>query len=177
MASIASSELTSAPATSILEMPDDLQRKSDFGTTAAIASVPKTAPTLGGYAGIAWEQIPGWRIPSNHKKVRTWVVRNGHGWRLKKEADGTHWWHCKVCHKGKKLRTSVFKLDRASSASINHLKIEHRLEEHEPVQKKRRIGDGAMKSYVQSGSNPVNAAQNEQALKFDTATFKTLLYE
>jgi hypothetical protein len=42
---------------------------------------------------------------------------------------------------------------------------------------KRRIGDEAMQSYIQGGSNPVNAIQNEQALIFDTATFNTLLYD
>jgi hypothetical protein len=77
----------------------------------------------------------------------------------------------------KNHRTPILKIHRASSASINHLKIEHHLQENRPVQKKRRVGDEAMQSYIQGGSNSVNAIQNEQALIFDTATFNTLLYD
>lgn len=92
MASITSSKLSSVPDSSILEIPEALQRPSDFGTAAAVSpSASDSQSILPGYEGIIWKRLVGWRVPSDDKKIRTWTVTGGHGWRLEKEQDGTHW--------------------------------------------------------------------------------------
>lgn len=53
----------------------------------------------------------------------------------------------------------------------------HCVGEHGPVVKRRRVGDGAMDVYLSGGLDPVVATQNELALDFDSASFRTLLYD
>ena len=122
-------------------------------------------------------------MPTDDRKLRTWILTKGHGWRVEKIADTTHWWVCKKCHMKKSVKPHIYCISRATSAAAGHLeKPPYLITEEGPVAKKRRIGDSTMEGFlngasVANGGDPVLAAQNEQAVKFDGAEFKRLLYD
>jgi hypothetical protein len=74
-------------------------------------------------------------------------------------------------------------MEEATTAAVKHMKKPpHLLTEDGPVTKKRRIGDGAMEAFIKdgaisNGADPVQAAQNEQAIQFNGPNFKRLLYD
>ncbi len=176
MTSVTSTELSDAPPTSEIRVPSIFQRASDFGTASARPT--SEAPcTLEGYVGVYWTRLPGYRIPTDDKKIRTWVIRNGHGSRLERTINRTHWWCCKVCHQKRSLRNHCFKLEKSTTSSVDHMKEAHGIDEEGPLRKKARHGDSAMGQYVQNGGDPVTAAQNEQALEVHHADFKAIRYD
>ncbi|KAK5139120.1 hypothetical protein LTR32_007575 [Rachicladosporium monterosium] len=80
MTSVTSTELSDAPPTSEIRVPSIFQRASDFGTASARPT--SEAPcTLEGYVGVYWTRLPGYRIPTDDKKIRT--LRN-HCFKLEK---------------------------------------------------------------------------------------------
>ena len=90
MTSEASSELSSAPASLRLSVPTILQRESQFDSTETHASEPSTSePT--GYEGLQWGRLRGWRLPVDDRKLRSWIYKQGHGWRLYHEKDRAHY--------------------------------------------------------------------------------------
>jgi hypothetical protein len=176
MASITSSELSSVPATSILEIPDALQQSNDFGSVQAALSAPNPQPSSEGYDSIDWLRLPGWRIPIDDKRVRTWLVKQGHGWRLEKTKDGSIWWLCRRCHKLRTTRTHIFRFEKSTSGAFGHMRSEHNVDEKGVITKKRRIGDGGMERFVY-GADAVTSMQNQHAVCFNNATFMTFLFD
>jgi hypothetical protein len=183
MTSVISIELSDAPCTNALEVPTELRRASDFGSLRNTRQPSPPPCDLEGYEGVKWARLKGYRVPTDDKKIRSWVVRNGHGWRIEKIADSTHWWVCKDCHMKKSPKTHVYCMEEATTAAVKHMKKPpHLLTEDGPVTKKRRIGDGAMEAFIKdgaisNGADPVQAAQNEQAIQFNGPDFKRLLYD
>lgn len=177
MTSVTSTELSEAPQTTKLQVPRIVQRASDFGSASA-REEPELLPcTLEGYEGVYWGRLTAHRIPTDDKKVRAWVIRDGHGSRLERLSDNTHWWCCKVCHQKRSLRNHCFKMDKSTSAAVDHMKDAHSIDEEGPVRKKARHGDGAMEQFINNGGDPVTATQNQLAIEFHQADFKALLYD
>ncbi|TKA81658.1 hypothetical protein B0A55_01353 [Friedmanniomyces simplex] len=160
-----------------------MQRASNFGSLRNHILAEAAPCTLEGYEGVIWSRLPGYRVPTDDKKVRTWVLKDGHGWRVEKISDNTHWWVCKECHLKRSPKPHIYCITRATSAAVGHLAgAPHLITEDGPVAKKRCVRDGAMDAFltgaaIANGSDPVNAAQNEEAAEFDGTHFKMLLYD
>jgi hypothetical protein len=178
-----STQLSTAPEASEPETPSLLLHSTDYGSLRNHLAVVSPSCTIKGYEDLIWTRLPGFRVPSDDKKVRTWTVRDGHGWRIEKISDNTHWWVCRLCHLKKtgKGLAHVFKMTNSTSSAVDHMKRAHYLAEDGPVAKRRRVGDGAIDAFLEghlaNGADPVTAAQNEEAIQFTSARFKTLLYD
>ncbi|KAI7460907.1 hypothetical protein KC357_g8848 [Hortaea werneckii] len=155
MTSEASSELSSAPASSRLDVPTILQRESQFDSTENHASEPSTGePT--GYEGLQWGRLRGWRPPVDDRKLRSWIYKQGHGWRLYYKRDRAHYWLS----------------EEASSGAINHLAKVHKVNEDGPI---KQIF-GPMDKHVGFGYDDRSAVQNSNWTEFKIEDFEARLY-
>lgn len=171
MTSEASSELSSAPASLRLSVPTILQRESQFDSTETHASEPSTSePT--GYEGLQWGRLRGWRLPVDDRKLRSWIYKQGHGWRLYHEKDRAHYWLCKVCHLRKKDTQHWYLAEEASSGAINHLAKVHKLNEDGPIKQTF----GPMDKHVGFGYDDRLAVQNSNWTEFKIEDFEARLY-
>lgn len=123
MSSQISSFFSSAPSTVRLEVPDDLQRTSDFESTRTEAVVEEEENTE---PGLEMDRLLGYELSRDQKKLRSFIWQ--YGWRLLNDEGHEHW-ICRNCHtsplKPKKPKGHLFKTTAQTSGPIYHLRDTH----------------------------------------------------
>ena len=96
MTSTVTSDLTSALATSQLQIPTLLQRASEF---PSVCNEPE-AQTLASnrYDEINWTRLKGYQVPIDDFTPRGAGIYD-HGWRLWKVEEDEYCWYCRRCQK------------------------------------------------------------------------------
>jgi len=178
MASVTSTELSTAPPTSQLHIPSIFQRASDFGSAKTNASDEPTPCSLEGYEGLVFSRVQGFVIPTDDPILRSWIYSQGHGYRLRKDGTDEHWWFCKVCHKAKSIRRHWYACNDATTSLKIHLQKRHSIGEHGLIQKVKKHGTmDNLVDTISNGNNEAEAVKNEAATAFNQAAFKAKLYD
>lgn len=173
------SDLTSSVDTSLLEVPTEFQRTSEFDS---LCNDPSSLPppcTLVSYEGVVWTRIKGFSVPTDDFKAESGIWKLG--WRLYHNHTNRHWWLSKQCHLAKRtLRSSckeaLYKADLASSGAISHLKKYHNMtRKGETVTRKR---ENTMDDcWTGNGDTEAEAIRNAAATAYNNNHFKALLYD
>jgi len=73
MASITTSDLKSAAATSDLEVPTDIARTNDIRSLQNHAAADKPAPNTSAYKDVDWKRLKGFNIPSDNAALQSGI--------------------------------------------------------------------------------------------------------
>ena len=173
------SYLTTALATSRLEVPTELQRTNDHNSRQNEPDIENdNSSHLAGYRDVDWLRLAGYRIPDKPPDKSSWIKE--YGWfvwdKYKKE-----YWLCKACHKTLKMPSPIghiFRSDKATTTASVHLKGKpHWLQPdgtiRRPPTKKRRTLD----DWQSSGSTSASSVQNEYNAAFDLSEFRAALLQ
>lgn len=118
-----SSFFPSAPSTSRLEAPKEIQRAYDFESTRTEPIVDEEVNTE---PGLGLDRLTGYELSRDRKKLRSSIWT--YGWRLINDEDQEHW-VCRKCHTGplkpKKPNGHLFKTTAQTSGPIYHLRNLH----------------------------------------------------
>lgn len=179
MTSVVSSALSSAAATSDLEVPTNIARTDDFRSLQNHAAVDKPLANQSAYEGIDWRRLKGYSIPSDDADITSGVWRQG--WRLWKTAEDRYWWLCRRCHlakrgKGFTTKEPLVLADKTTSGAIYHLKTVHSVDKNgnKIVKKRKGVID---QFYRMAGHDDAAAVDNTLAAAFDKDQFKAYLYD
>ncbi|KAL2358239.1 hypothetical protein BJ546DRAFT_204636 [Cryomyces antarcticus] len=162
-----SEDLSSAPGSSILEVPTNLQRTNDFRSTAAQEEPSQAVNNSDYYSGINWD-IPSLKLfgPTElpeEKGSHIWK----HGWRVLHIRKGEHYWLCRKCHL--KGSVGVYKVEKGLSGVHSHLKASHNtgpqgaIKQH-PYEKRQQNDTMERSDFI-----------NEYCSKFMASEFKGLV--
>jgi hypothetical protein len=147
MASTIADFLSSAPLTSQLYAPSEVQRRDDFASTATTASTTTDSTTPLAYKDVDWQRLRGFELPPpRSKRYRTptsfiWAF----GWRIYHRAEGVEYWLCRLCHtKRPKVLSPInpygygtshaFVCAKTTSTAIDHLKKHHQISKDGPIE-------------------------------------------
>jgi len=168
----ATSFFSSAPGTSQLEVPKEIQRPQDFESTQTDA--PQEEDSTTSDQALDLSRLRGYTLPrSKKKKQRSFVWK--HGWRLL-NSEGKDYWLCRLCH-CHPLRPSmpvghIFVASHDTSSAITHLR-EHGIRSAEDVASPEPRGSKRQASIAGFTASSRSAPTEE----FDYEVFKGLLLQ
>jgi hypothetical protein len=174
--------LSTAPATSQLQVPTKLQQTNAINSrqTEPETNEPSSA-YLAGYKDVDWKRLQGYRIPDKPRDKASWI--KDYGWFLW-DSDNYEYWLCKACHLSKKMlspKGHIFRSDKATTTPSEHLKGRpHWLQRDgsiykPPLPKRRKIEDS--NGWQRSGSSSTSAIQNTYNASFDPSEFRATVLE
>lgn len=177
MASTIDSYLTTAPPTSQLYAPTQVQQSGDFASDQTTTSTQLDEPDGTLLEGIDWSRLRGYEpLPprsNKHRGNRSHIW--SYGWRLYRPKDSHEYWICRLCHIGshKPPNPATFTYSTtATSGAASHLEKVHRVGPHgaitvpENQQLNRSRDQGSIHSYYTTSS---------ESTSFDREVFKGLL--
>lgn len=178
MASIISSDLTSALATSQLQVPTEIAEASDFKSTQNNAPIDAPSTTLEDYKGVDWKRLKGYSVPTDDTVIDSQIWKLG--WRLYKEQSERYYWLCKQCHRAKRCKKNSFEealyvADRATSGAISHLRTTHNVNQYGKSTSKKR--KRPIEEVLMDGFDEVSAVANQAAAAYNLYRFKALFYD
>jgi hypothetical protein len=178
MPSTATSLFSSAPGTSQLDAPEEIQRPNDFESTRTerfTEGEENTEPRLD------LARLQGYELAPGRKKLKSFIWE--HGWRLIDEEGMSHW-VCRHCHtadpKPKRPNNHLFKTEQQTSGPIYHLRDAHSIQgsSDTPVRRSRKAAttpSGGSRQVSITGFTSSSARGSEAPFNFDV--FKGLLLQ
>jgi hypothetical protein len=170
MPSTIASHFSTAPPTSQLYAPTEVQRPDDFDSTATTIS---TDTRYSRDDNLDWTRLVGYiATPRLSKRPKSFVWL--YGKRIKKVSNGREYWLCNICHKQRPLAVEpsghIYR-STSTTQAIAHLEVKHHINQNglitaEPVRNSQRTID----SYSE-----LLAERNATITSFSIATFKALL--
>jgi hypothetical protein len=177
MTSEISNYFLSAPPTSQLEAPEEIQRVGDFESTRTepIEEEEITDP------GLELSQLTGYELSRDLKKLRSFIWT--HGWRLIND-EGMEHWICRKCHTGplkpKKPNGHLFKTTTQTSGRSTTYATYTALY-HQELRQYVHVGpsatpSGSRQASITGFTAPSTGARNSDG-SFDYDVFKGLLLQ
>jgi hypothetical protein len=185
MASTISDFFFSAPPTSQLYAPSEVQRPGDFDSTVTTGSTENDSSSPLAYKDVDWRRLDGFEIPPpTNKRYRAqtsfvWAF----GWRLFYRAESTEYWLCRLCHNGRakpltpfnphgRGTSHAFVCTRTTSSAIDHLKEKHNIGKDGPIEAppSARSTQASIDGFCEA-----SAERNRSAIAFDRNVFMGLL--
>ncbi|KAM0708864.1 hypothetical protein Q7P35_002900 [Cladosporium inversicolor] len=175
MSSQISSFFSSAPSTSRLEAPEEVQRACDFESTRTEALLDEEVNTE---IGLELNRLLGYDLSRDKKKLRSFIWL--HGWRLLNDKGHEHW-VCRKCHTGplkpKKPKGHLFRTTAQTSGPIYHLRDQHGIVAPgaTPVRKAPTTPLGSQRSITGFTSSSTGVCNSDAPFDYDV--FKGLLLQ
>jgi len=175
MASTILSALLSAPPTSRLNAPEEMQRPSDFASTHTeslfLEDERITEP------GLDLLRVPRFELSHTKKKLKSFVWT--YGWRIVNE-DGLDHWLCRECHialpRPKRPKYYLFRTNLQTTGPVNHLRDVHHIDADGavPARPRKAPTSGGSRQASITGFTSSSAGPGSP---FDYQVFKGLLLQ
>jgi hypothetical protein len=166
-----SDTLSSAPQTSVLNVPTQYQRSTDFRSTAPEVDREEEEAT-GYYKDVDWSRIPTLERVPNGKGASSSPVWK-YGWRMqvRGETPPKYHWVCTRCHKQRSHRKHAYNVTNGTDSAITHLLNVHDIDKDGPrLKRTRSIAD-------QVSSQPTSSRVSNSSYGQDITHYGTVFNE
>lgn len=173
MASTILSYFSSAPPTSQLLTPSEVQRPNDFNSTATSTSTESDSIRIP--ENIDWSRLHGYIATLRlSKRPKSLIWAYGH--KIRKESDNKDYWLCRICHKTRPLPHTPnghIYHSISTTAAIGHLRDKHWIGSNGRITiQPQRITQRTIR-----GFDALVDERNAMISAFDLSTFKALLIQ